>query len=299
MEVFLEVILPVFIVIGSGFLVGKIFKGSGEIFSKVTLWVFSSVITFTFMNENPPSSEDLLKYLAAFSGIFIYNLVLFRLVLAKHPDSDVYFLTSVFGNTGYLGYPVLGAAFGDAGIAYGVMYSFVSVTMVNTIGIAFLMKSVREGIKSLIRLPFVYSIVLGMTLGYMGVSWRDFPKPLAIAIGDIKRAAIPVIMVFLGYSLSKVRLTRENLKTMILSSLHRLLVVPLVALGISSALRIDGLMKTVFVVESAMPTAMNVVVISSALNKKPDLMSSVVALSTALSAFTLTVWIYAVGGGGL
>ncbi len=296
MDIFLDVILPVFIVIGSGFLVGKIFKGNGEIFSKITLWVFSSVITFTFMNENPPGRSDLMKYLWGFLVIFAYNLVVFRWMLGKRENSDVYFLTSLFGNTGYLGYPVLGSAFGDRGIAYGVIYSFVSVTLVNTFGIAFLMKDLKRSVQNLLKLPFIYSIALGMTLGYSGVHWKNFPQPISSAIADIKGAAIPVIMVFLGYSLSKVKLSKENLATMTIASVHRLLLIPFIAFWISGLLGMKGLLRDVFVIESSMPTAMNVVVISSALKKKPDLMSSVVAVSTALSALTISFWIYILGG---
>ena len=295
MDIFLNVILPVFIVIGSGFLVGKIFKGNGEIFSKITLWVFSSVITFTFMNENPPNTSDLMKYLWGFLVIFAYNLIVFRWILGKKENSDVYFLTSLFGNTGYLGYPVLGSAFGDAGIAYGVIYSFVSVTLVNTFGIAFLMRDLKKSVQNLLKLPFIYSITLGMVLGYSGVHWKNFPQPISVAISDIKGAAIPVIMVFLGYSLSKVKLSRENLTTMTIASVHRLFLIPLIAFWISEILGMKGLLREVFVIESSMPTAMNVVVISSALKKKPDLMSSVVAVSTALSALTISFWIYILG----
>jgi predicted permease len=233
-----------------------------------------------------------MKYLLGFTVIFAYNVILFRILLSKNENSDVYFLTSLFGNTGYLGYPVLGAAFGNPGITFGVIYSFVSVTLVNTFGIAFLMKDVKKSVHNLLKLPFVYSIVTGMTLGYLGVNWKNFPAPLSLAIGDIKEAAIPVIMVFLGYSLSKVRLSKRNIQTMSLATLHRLFAIPLLALLISYLIGLKGIERSVFVVESAMPTAMNVVVISAALKKKPDLMSSVVALSTALSAITLSVWIY-------
>ncbi len=296
MAIFLNVIVPVFIVMGSGFLVGKLFEGDGEIFSKVTLWVFSGVVTFSFMNENPPSTGDLVKYLGGFLVIFAYNLIVFRWMFRKKESSDVFFLTSLFGNTGYLGYPVLGSAFGNAGIAYGVVYSFVSVTLVNTLGIAFLMRDLKSSIRNLLKLPFIYSIVLGMALGYMGVHWQKLPHPLSAAIGDLKKAAIPVIMVFMGYSLSKVRLSKENFKVMAMASLHRLLVIPVIALTISGFLGLHGLARKTFIVESSMPTAMNVVVISSALDKKPDLMSSVVAVTTALSAITLSLWIYILGG---
>ncbi len=295
MDVFINVILPVFLVVGSGFLVGKIFKGNGEIFSKITLWIFSSVITFTFMNENPPNTSDLMKYLWGFLSIFAYNLILFRWILRNKENSDVYFLTSLFGNTGYLGYPILGSAFGDIGITYGVMYSFVSVTLVNTLGIAFLIKDLKKSLQNLFKLPFIYSIVLGMGLGYMGVHWKNFPKPISAAIADIKGAAIPVIMVFLGYSLSKAKLSRKNLVTMTLASVHRLFVIPIIAFVVSELLGMKGILRDVFIIESAMPTAMNVVVISAALNKKPDLMSSVVALSTAISAATISTWIYILG----
>ncbi len=295
MTIFVEAILPIFIVGGLGYVVAKIFGGDFFLFSKVTTWIFASVFTFTFVNENVPKWEDISKLFVAFMILFSFNYVVFRIFGGRMKSAENFFLASVFGNTGYLGYPVLIRAFGEEALGYGVLYSVISVSVVNTLGIALLSRNFKDSVKNLLKLPFMYALVLALVLGYLGISWKGFPEPFYSSIDMLKRAGIPVITVFLGVSLSKIEWKFENIKIILISSLHRLLIVPALALVLAFALDFKGLFGRVFIVESAVPVAMNSVVIASELKKDPELMSSIVATSTLLSAITLTVWIYVSG----
>ncbi len=289
MEVFTNTILPLMILIAIGYSMGRFFPGDGVIFSKTTLWVFASVLTFTFINDHPLTLDTFLTYGGAFLIIFVYNFILFKVILRKNKHSDTFFLTSVFGNTGYLGYPVLGLALGGDAIAYGVMYSIISVTIVNTIGVTVILKDFKKSISNLFKLPFIYSVIIGLVLGYLGINWHNLPKPFFTSMKMINDAAIPVITIFLGVLISKIELKKENLSLIFLASLHRLLVIPFVAFIGVLVFKMEGLEKSVFLIESAMPTAMNAAVISSAIKKEPEVVSSEVALSTLLSAITLPI----------
>ena len=291
MEVFLNSILPLMILIAVGYFAGKIFKGDLVVFSKVTLWIFATVLTFSFINDHPITLRVLLSYGGAFFLLLGYNFLLFKIILRKNPQKDTFFLTSIFGNTGYLGYPVLGTAIGEKAIAYGVMYSVISVFTVNTLGIALIMKNIKDSLRKLFSLPFLYAIAAGLLLGYLGKNWRDFPKPIYLSLDMINKAAIPVITVFLGTSMSKIKLKAKNLLIITLASLHRLVVLPLLALVVAELFGMRGLEREVFIIESAMPTAMNAAVIASAIEENPEVVSSVVAFSTLLSSISLTFWI--------
>ncbi len=291
MEVFNQAILPLMLLIFLGYVIGKLYKGDVVVFSKVTLWLFANVLTFSFVNSHPPKAKDIMLYATAFFVMFTYNIVVFKVFLRKHEMSNVYFLTSIFGNTGYLGYPVLGLAIGEEAISYGVIYSVVAMIIVNTFGIALMTRSIKNSVKNLIKLPFVYAVTLGLILGYSGIVWTNFPTPIYKTIKMLNDAAIPVITVFLGVMISKIQFERKNLYTILFASLHKILIIPTIALFAAKLIGMRGLFYSVFVIESAMPTAMNASVIASALNEKPEVVSSEIALSTILSAITLTFWI--------
>ncbi|MCD6450434.1 MAG: AEC family transporter [Thermotogaceae bacterium] len=291
MEVFTQAILPLMILIALGYIVGKLYKGDAVIFSKATLWIFANILTFSFVNSHPPKAKNVALYAISFSILFIYNIIIFKVLAKKHEMSNVYFLTSIFGNTGYLGYPVLGLALGQEAISYGVIYSVVAMIVVNTFGIAFMTKNLKESIKNLTKLPFIYAVLLGLILGYFGIFWTDFPAPIYKTIKMLSDAAIPIITVFLGVMISRIKFEKKNLNAILIASLHRLMVIPAISIFAAKLIGLKGLTYMVFVIESAMPTAMNASVISSALNEKPEVVSSEVALSTILSAITLTFWI--------
>ncbi len=289
MEVFINAILPLMTLIAIGWFIGKMFPGDKIVLSKLTLWVFATVLTFSFVNDHPPSFKDIMVYGSAFALIFLYNFLLFKMILRKKRMSDLFFLTSVFGNTGYLGYPVLRLAFGETAVAYGVIYSVISVSIVNTLGVASMLKNLRESLKNLLKLPFMYAVIIGLVLGYSGINWHDFPLPIARSLNMINEAAIPVITVFLGVSMSSVKFKKDVLSSALIASLHRLLVVPLIAYLVTTIIPMEGLFKTVFIVESSMPTAMNAAVIADSIKKDPEIVSTEIAMSTLLSAITLSM----------
>jgi len=290
-EVLNQAILPLMLLILLGYIIGKLYKGDVVVFSKATLWLFANVLTFSFVNSHPPKAKDIALYAIGFSVLLIYCIVVFKIFLRKHEMSNVYFLTSIFGNTGYLGYPVLGLAIGEEAISYGVLYSIVAAIIVNTLGVALMTKDIKNSVKNLVKLPFIYAVVLGLILGYSGIVWTEFPTPIYRTIKMLNDAAIPVITVFLGVMISRIKLKKKNLCTILFASLHKILIIPTIAFFAAKLIGMNGLFYTVFVIESAMPTAMNASVIASALDEKPEIVSSEVALSTVLSAITLTLWI--------
>ncbi len=289
--IFLKIILPIFIMGGAGYTVAKVFGGSLSLFSKVVMWIFASVLTFTFVNEHVPRWVDISKFFVAFMVIFVVNYVIYRFVV-KNPNSDLFFLSAIFANTGYMGYPVLQMAFGEEALSYGVLYSVISVSVVSTLGVALMSRNFKESLRNLVSLPFLYALILALILGYSGICWKDFPEPFYTSILLLKNSGIPVIIVFMGASMAKAEWKLENIRFISIASLYRLMFVPLMALILSTVFGFEGIFKKVFIVESAMPVAMNSVVIASELNKNPDIMGSIVSLSTLLSAVTLTFWIY-------
>jgi predicted permease len=71
----------------------------------------------------------------------------------------------------------------------------------------------------------------------------------------------------------------------------RLLVSPLIGGLLVLLLQPAPLTGKVLVLQSAMPTAVNVAVIATEFDAEPDLVSSIVLLTTGLSLVTVTAWV--------
>ena len=137
------------------------------------------------------------------------------------------------------------------------------------------------------RFPYVYAVGFAVLLRSAGPS---FALPAAIArpiqlLGDMW---IPLMLVLLGMELVRIRIAHVWRKASLLAAL-KLILPPLLAFGLVTLFRIDGLVRDVLIVQSAMPTAVNGLLLARQFNVRPDLVASVLMLSTLGSIVTIAV----------
>jgi len=286
-------VLPSFLMIFSGFAYGKIFKNySIELFSKVATWLMAPVITYAFVNDYTPEYVILAKFSFGFFLMFLISYISSRL---HSTDREIIFTGNVYVNSGYLGYPVLLALWGERGLAFGVVYSFVNVLFGSTLLPAFI--SGRLELKNVFRLPFIYAMVAGWIFGKLGISYKQLPAGFLSYFTWLKGMAIPFLLFQVGLSIARIELNKRDLKTYVLVSFERLVVIPMIMLffvlltNTSRVLRLGSLESKVFLLECAMPIGVNsVVVVSTFKGDAAGKAGISVALSTLLSLLTLPLW---------
>ncbi|MGQ9855241.1 MAG: AEC family transporter [Fervidobacterium sp.] len=280
-------VLPSFLMMFVGFVYGKIFKNSDiDIFNKVATWLMAPLITFTFMNDYVPTADVLLKYTLGFLIMFLISFMLSRL---HKIDREVFFTGNVYVNSGYLGYPVLLALWGEKALALGVVYSFVNVFF----GSTFLPAMIRGKleVKNIFKLPFLYAIILGWLLGALGISYKQLPGGALTAFNWIKEMAIPFLLLQVGLGISRIEFVRSDIKSYAQMVIERLILIPLVLFPLGFIFK--GLEAKVFLLECAMPIGVNSVVVLGAFKK--DLVPKAgvsVAVTTLFSLITLPLWAY-------
>ncbi|ODN30310.1 transporter [Fervidobacterium thailandense] len=286
-------VLPSFLMIFTGFVYGKVFKNVGiDLFTKVATWLMAPVITYAFVNDYTPEYEILLKFAFGFFLMFVISFVSSKL----HPgDREIIFTGNVYVNSGYLGYPVLLALWGEPGLALGVVYSFVNVLFGSTLLPAFI--SGRLEIRNIFKLPFIYAMAVGWLFGKLGISYRQLPNGVLSYFMWLKEMAIPFLLFQVGLAIARIEFNREDLKTYALVSLERLVVIPMIMfsltllMNMSNTLRLNSLESKVFILECAMPIGVNSVVVVSAFKRDAAGKAGIsVALSTLLSLLTLPLW---------
>ncbi|MGC9771177.1 hypothetical protein SAMN04488510_11654 [Fervidobacterium changbaicum] len=281
-------VVPSFIMMFVGYMYGKLFKDDITLFNKIATWLMAPVVTFAFMNDYIPTTGVLLRYGLGFSVMFILS---FLLSILHREEREIFFTGNVYVNSGYLGYPVLLALWGEEALALGVVYSFINVFF----GSTFLPALIRGKfeLKNVLKLPFLYAIILGWGLGMAGISYKQLPVGVLTAFNWLREMAIPFLLLQVGLGISRINFETSTIKDYVFIVLERLLLVPLVLLPI--ALLFEPLEAKVFLLECAMPIGVNSVVVIGAFKK--ELVSKAgmtVAITTLFSLITLPLWAYVI-----
>jgi len=101
-------------------------------------------------------------------------------------------------------------------------------------------------------------------------------------------ATIPIMLVVLGAQLSHASV-RGRIQPILLASGLRLLLGPLIAVGLVALLGISGLTRQVAIVQSAMPTAVVTGVLASEFGADAEFVTATILVSTITSVATLSV----------
>lgn len=278
-------ILPPFLIILIGYILGKVFPYDIKIVSRISLWLMGSILSFTFINDYPPTLSQLKLY---GSGIILLFFIFYFISLFFKNDKTLVFINSVYINTGYLGYPILFSIWGESAISYGVIYSTINMLLASIF--LPLMIGERINLKNIFKLPYIYVIVFAYILAKFNINYHSLPKPLLQTLLMLKESAIPLLLIFVGLSLSKIRFKESKITPVIFSSILRLLIYPLFSLLFVIITKMDKEAAKVFILESAMPTAINSVILVDTLTGNSSKISLTVAVTTIVSSLTIPIW---------
>jgi len=207
-------------------------------------------------------------------------------------------IVSAFGNTGFLGYPVVQAAFHQKGaLVTAVMYDELAMAFpLYTLGILLATtfsgeKISREYMLKVFKLPSMWAIPLALIL-------RPYvlPGPIMHAIEYLSAGTIPLVMISLGLSLSTSSLKGYAVPVLVACVL-KLGVLPLLTHHVMGFVGVQGTMHQVTVLESAMPGAMMSAVIAGRFGDCGKYTTSAIFTATLLSLVTIPLTLWLLGAG--
>jgi predicted permease len=288
---FIENLLPIFLAAGTGYLLSRWLKADPRTLSQVIFYIFSPCLVFTILIENQVSENEILRMLLlAWGGVVVIGLIawlmgqVFRL---ERKMLVAVMLTSIFMNSGNFGMSFNQFAYGPEGLAQAGIF-FVSMSIATyTVGIfiASMGKaSPRQALVNLLKIPAIYAVLLAVI--FMRTGWL-LPLPIQRTTQLLGDAAIPAMLVLLGMQLSAIRWNGQ-VRPLLLANGLRLIISPLVALGLVLFLGMAGIARQVGVLEASMPSAVLNIVLATEYDVEPAFVSAAVFTSTLASAFTLT-----------
>jgi len=292
LPIFYTNILPIFVVIGMGYALGRTLRLEVKPVSRVAFYVLAPCLAFSSLIKNRIHGDELGR-IAVFVTLItiavgILTWLMVRTLRLSRPVESALLLSTMFVNCGNYGIPLNLFAFGEAGQARAIMYLVVSSTLVNTIGVYLAARGRATGsqaLRNLVKVPLIYAVLLA---GAVSLTGATIPAPLFNAVDMVGKASVPMMLLILGMQLARTSVTRD-LGNIGLATFIRLIVAPVLAFGLAAVMGLRGVTSQTMIVEASTPTAVTSTILALEFDARPDLVTSVVFLSTLLSPLTLTV----------
>ena len=199
-------------------------------------------------------------------------------------DVRTYLPSFVFPNVGNMGLPVCMFAFGEQGLALALIFFMVLSVAHFPVGI--LMAGGREagGLMGIIKMPILYAIALAVLLMMSGAVLPNF---LNNAVSLIGAMTIPLMLITLGVSLYSLKVSGWG--KALLYSLIRILGGLSAGLLVVWLLDIEGVARSVVLIQSSMPVAVFNYLFAVRFDRQPDAVAGLVVVSTILSFVSLPI----------
>ena len=306
-SVVLRTVVPILLLIGAGFSsrkFGLLQKGDQRVLSSYIFYFALPALLLVNMSEIPLDLQTFKFVLAVLLPHFIALALLLALfVIIKFSINTLYLLIvcSVFGSHSFFGLPFVMFAFDtkEAERLAVLSSSFIAISAVCMTITVLEMYKVKEpnflkGIKKVLvklsRNPLIIAIFSGVLLSALGIT---IPLPISRPLEMLGKTAATVAIFQLGVSLYGRKYTK--IKTAFQLSLIRMLLLPLIALGIISLFQPGELEGTVMVLMHATPMAMATIVLSERYQFYEDTILSLMLISSVGAAVYMNVWLYFLG----
>jgi predicted permease len=288
---FVNNLLPILLAAGAGFLVARYLGVTPRSVSRVVFYIFSPCLIFTLLTSGRLNGDDITQMVSyAAASVLIMGVITAIIAYAlrlKRSITVALLLTVMFGNAGNFGLSLNLFAFGEDAVAYAAIFFVTSAFLVYTLGVVLASwgkTNLRTAIVGVFKVPVIYAVIFALI--YNLFSWQ-LPLPLDRTVSLLSDAAIPVMIVLLGIQLYNSKLSKEVFPVG-LSNILRLVVSPILAIGLVALFNLEGSAYQAGVIEAAVPTAVLTTVLATEFDIEPALVTTAVVTSTLLSPLTIT-----------
>ncbi|MCP4051391.1 MAG: AEC family transporter [bacterium] len=298
-----NIVSPVFIMILSGFMLKKAglindnFSSTG---SKLVFNVCLPVLLFMKMlNVDIKNIINIKQILFCAAGtvlFFIFIWIIATALIKDSRDQGVFIQGSFRGNYAIIGIPLVVNTFGDAGLVNAVILLSLVIPLNNILAVlALTLPSGKEQrismfrlAKNIIKNPLIIAIIISILSSYLQIT----VAPVILKTGNyLAQITIPLALISIGGTLHFDTICK-GLKTTLSSALIKLIIMPLILTFLACLM---GFRKTdlasIYFLFSA-PTAIASFVMADAMGSNSQLAGTIVVVTTALSAITISAGIF-------
>ena len=303
MEAIIDVVLPVFAIIASGWLCGRLGllgDGASQALNGFVYFAALPALFFGAMATVPLAQTLNLPFILDYMGAAILLGIITwilggRLFPVQGDQRGLQNMSALFSNTGYMGIPLLLTAFGSVGKLPAIISTVLNGAIVMAFYIALVEycqsdaehrgKVFADAAIGVAKSPLVIAAALGVLWSGVGA-----PVPVFLAkFCEILGAAAPPAALFAMGLFMVGKSFRGDIKEIGFLTVLKLVVHPLLAWGMLRLVPLDAAWSKSLLVLAALPTGSLVFVLSSRYGVYTQRSTGVILATTLASVATLSL----------
>ena len=289
--------MTLFAIVIVGYVAGKLKYLGGDFDRQLSRLVINltcpALILSSAMTGELPDREYILPLLLVsvitYAVLAVVAFLLPRYLTKKKTDEGAVGFALMFGNVGFMGYPVVASIFGHEAVFYAAVLNVVNTFAVFTVGTILITGKQVEGgrfqKKVLYSTPMLsaYLTMLIVALRIEGIP-QYVSQPLTM-IGNI---TVPAALLIIGSSMSNLplRALLGNV-TVYATTLFRLVLLPIGVYYLCSALGFSSFVVSINTVVIAMPVATYGTILCLKYGKDTTMITQATFITTILSMLTI------------
>ena len=292
-----EVMMTLFAIVIVGYVAGRLGYIGGEFDKKLSSLVINftcpALILASAMTGELPDRRLILPLLGISTLTYILltgvAFLLPRSLTKKKDDEGIVGFALMFGNVGFMGYPVVASIFGQQAVFYAAVLNVVNTFAVFTIGTILIVGDLSDGRrfqkKVLYSTPML-SAYLAMLIVAFGID--GIPGIISQPLTMIGNITVPAALLIIGSSMSQLS-ARSMLGNMTVytTTVFRLLLIPIGLYYLCSALGFDSYVVNINTLVVAMPVATYGTILCLKYNRDTTLITETTLITTLLSMITI------------
>jgi hypothetical protein len=291
-RVFVQVIVPVLLIGGLGYALGRARPMELAPITTLTVMVLIPAVVFDSLARAALPGAVLgrlvMHVILQLACLGAMALIVARVAGWRGPAQAGFLLASLWSNSGSTGLPIALFAFGAPGLPIAAGWFAASSVAGHTVGV-YIAARARTGawaaLRRMIGMPILYAIVAGVVVNL--VDW-PLPAPVARATQLLASGSVAVLLLLAGLQLARLR-PRVEARATAVATFMRLVVAPPVAWLTGRAVGLEDLALSVVVLQASMPTAVIAALWAIEFDTRPTLVTATVVFSTLASIVSLTV----------
>lgn len=298
-----DVLLPIIVVVGVGYGLRRRMPLDLSTINRLAMYGLSPALIFVSLVRADISGAAAAQMIVlSVTLLILLSVITIAIALplgVRGASLSALLLTCLFMNSGNFGLPLARFALGDQGFQRAILFFIPQSIMAQTIGVGVaaaastgatgLLAQGRVVVLRVLRMPQIYAVsaalavrASGLPLATIGGVGGGLFRGLAL----LADAALPLLLLVLGMQLAQ-RGTIEQPRLTALAVTMRLIVSPLLAVGLALALGMGALDLKAAVLQAAMPTAVNTTVLAIEFNARAPFVVGAVIVSSFGSLITL------------
>lgn len=301
-----QVMLTLFAIVVVGYIAGKLGYMGGTFDKKLSKVVIDITCPALILSSAMTGELPDRRYILPLLGISVLTYVLLtvvalllpRLLTKKKDDEGVIGFAMMFGNVGFMGYPIVASIFGHEAVFYAAVLNVVNTFTVFTVGTMLIVgKNLESTVeekemsqKKMLRKVLYSTPMLSayLTMLIVALEIKDIPEFISQPLTMIGNITVPAALLIIGSSMSQLPL-RALLGngTIYTTTLMRLAILPVGIHYLMTLLGFSSFVVGINTVVIAMPVATYGTILCLRHGKDTTLITEVTFITTLLAMISI------------